>query len=925
MRFLTLPPTPRKATLTAAFNPDQERDENGRWTSDGDSQTESVFNKSKPIDEIMGTAEERKEQWGGTKKEVFESLREQFPEVKFSGDSTEMPLNELTAHAEGLKFAAEQMPNVMESVDIIEFESKDDGVTRGETIISGIGGIQINLMPLNKAVIVSEDWSAIEGNSEVLAFGTAVHEMSHVAMAVYTVNYEAKNSGNPELESPTLAPKDYTQKGWAGRYKTADEFREANFRLSDPRRTGLDFQAVSEYALSSETEAFAEGLSNSLVYALGDPNVVESEKVFDLLKEGHPITPSLKTALLPVDSVLGGSRISQFRVDLQNDSTTKKGLVASASINTDELDSIILITEFVEGTWIWDFVHAANTITAAFNPDQERDAGGKWTSGGGEPKTGKVDISEIKPGADLSGRNLSGMDLTRMDLTGINFSDANLQGVKLSGAILTNAVLTGANLSLAELSVGSFDNANLRYADLHGSNLNGANLHGADLNSANLSLAYLSYANLSGASLRNADLSGADLSNADLTGARMQGANLTDADLQDANLRRTKLSDADLTDANLQGANLAKVDLSGVDLQGANLREANLENADLRGANLTRVNFYATKLTDADFTGADLTKANLYGANLSGVNLSDANLTSANINNTNLLETNFTGANIKDATFISTNLDEVDFSKAINNPMEKAEKENADRLEAAKGSAEFSTQAIQPIEAYVVSKDTLVDLSEDWSDPEFYRTEAIDDIKGVGLFFGGADPERLKEAVAKQIEDSAYFGAGTGNGLPMHADSFQTAREYTDAWQSSANKSPQSEMIQESASRVLFNQEVIKPEGWEDYYRAQSDQAELVVFEMYQRTQKEFADAGYKPDDTITLYRGVKEDSLDLMPMSSWTLSTETANYFAKEGQSSGTVFGAEVPIANIVSLPTTGVGCLGEFEVVVLNKPAET
>ncbi len=58
-------------------------------------------------------------------------------------------------------------------------------------------------------------------------------------------------------------------------------------------------------------------------------------------------------------------------------------------------------TEYVEGTWLWDFVNSADeTLTAAFNPDQECNEKGEWSSGGGalegitvKPLTGRTPVA----------------------------------------------------------------------------------------------------------------------------------------------------------------------------------------------------------------------------------------------------------------------------------------------------------------------------------------------------------------------------------------------------------------------------------------------------------------------------------------------------------------------------------------------------
>ena len=466
-------------------------------------------------------------------------------------------------------------------------------------------------------------------------------------------------------------------------------------------------------------------------------------------------------------------------------------------------------------------------LTAAFNPDQERDADGKWTSGGGDkadtPWMGEVDPSEIKPGADLSGRDLSRMDLSDVDLSGANLNGANLAEADLTHTNLTGATLTGVTLSDA---------------------------------------------NLSSADLRDANLSGVNLTEADLSNAHLEGANLSGANLTGANLLSANLDSATLREANLSGAYL-----SGAILRGANLEGANLEDARLGGTNVR---------------GAILTNANLAGANLDGADLTNAELSGAI-----LPESVRTGV-------------------------------NEDMLEKAIASANFDPQNAEQIVGESI-KPPNTTWNGDWLEP-FPVT-----VLGESLDFNNPQPGinsvELKEEVERQIADSALFGKEFGSPL----DSFSEARDYTDSWQSSANNGRNAEMIQESASRVLVGQEATLPDKWQDLYQGQSTQAELVVFEMYQRTQIDLAGAGYKPDDTIKLYRGVKAEysetfdkfvtdkDLSLRPLSSWSADPFVAAQFANDR---GTVWAAEVPVANIVATPFTGFGCYREKEVVVFNNP---
>lgn len=95
----------------------------------------------------------------------------------------------------------------------------------------------------------------------------------------------------------------------------------------------------------------------------------------------------------------------------------------------------------------------------------------------------------------------------------------------------------------------------------------------------------------------------------------------------------------------------------------------------------------------------------------------------------------------------------------------------------------------------------------------------------------------------------------------------------------------------------------------------------------YKTTQKWFESKGYKPDDEITLFRGVDYDAVDGKiekigqkvdylgnAMESWTICSRTASGFG------GIVLSQKVKVKNIVSTGRTGFGCLGEGEMVVLG-----
>ena len=158
-------------------------------------------------------------------------------------------------------------------------------------------------------------------------------------------------------------------------------------------------------------------------------------------------------------------------------------------------------------------------------------------------------------------------------------------------------------------------------------------------------------------------------------------------------------------------------------------------------------------------------------------------------------------------------------------------------------------------------------------------------------------------------------------------------------WARSANDSnPQSLAIQECAARTLG---ITNPVSWKmddkltSQVSARVEQTGATLDEFvkaqYDATQRVFASLGYKPTDAVSLYRGQTsgisgkigdEKTVALRPLSSWTtdLSIASESYFSEGGK----VIRSDVPIASIVALPSTGVGCLRESEVVIKGNPIQ-
>lgn len=126
------------------------------------------------------------------------------------------------------------------------------------------------------------------------------------------------------------------------------------------------------------------------------------------------------------------------------------------------------------------------------------------------------------------------------------------------------------------------------------------------------------------------------------------------------------------------------------------------------------------------------------------------------------------------------------------------------------------------------------------------------------------------------------------------------------------------------------------------------EEADRFVKGMYDATQQSLKDAGI---DTLYVSRGVHfggeygqkepdtfreayfagEKGADVKvgtsPMSSWSLNPETSMHFAQMGddRSTGYVLTAKVPRERVVGWPFTGVGSLGEMEVVVAGDRGHT
>jgi hypothetical protein len=165
--------------------------------------------------------------------------------------------------------------------------------------------------------------------------------------------------------------------------------------------------------------------------------------------------------------------------------------------------------------------------------------------------------------------------------------------------------------------------------------------------------------------------------------------------------------------------------------------------------------------------------------------------------------------------------------------------------------------------------------------------------------------------------------------------SYEIVNEIVAQWaRSSNNEDPNSLAFQIASAEVTG----VELSPWQRHkanlasadYGVNSDMLE-VASAMYDLTQERLASMGYKPRDTITLYRGMIFENYVGIPIhtivdyqgnaiESWTVNIKVAEDFGT------TVFAMDVPVENIFSTPNTGLGAIAEGEFVILGSiPGQT
>jgi len=119
----------------------------------------------------------------------------------------------------------------------------------------------------------------------------------------------------------------------------------------------------------------------------------------------------------------------------------------------------------------------------------------------------------------------------------------------------------------------------------------------------------------------------------------------------------------------------------------------------------------------------------------------------------------------------------------------------------------------------------------------------------------------------------------------------------------------------------------------------ESSKQRALLRAMYDNTQEKLSAAGFKPEATIRLRRGVrlprsemtgwKEGDIKSIKgnaLGSWSIERDAARSFATGGgfEQRGVVFEMDVPVSSIIGSARTGFGCLREGEFVTAGADGE-
>jgi Dinitrogenase reductase ADP-ribosyltransferase (DRAT) len=192
--------------------------------------------------------------------------------------------------------------------------------------------------------------------------------------------------------------------------------------------------------------------------------------------------------------------------------------------------------------------------------------------------------------------------------------------------------------------------------------------------------------------------------------------------------------------------------------------------------------------------------------------------------------------------------------------------------------------------------------------------------------------ENEMTTTAMSQEDIEPFLGSTGYIVADDAEGKESLLAYATAsgmlgnWATSSNDNNANSLAVQAVAESNFG--ISGAADWENAETATEDQVIDIVNQyedliassldtQYNTTQEWFIGQGISE---VTLYRGMEIDTpagtqeVQMRPLSSWSLDPDQASAFGQ------TIFQATFPVDRILSIPTTGVGCLRESEVVVLG-----
>lgn len=201
--------------------------------------------------------------------------------------------------------------------------------------------------------------------------------------------------------------------------------------------------------------------------------------------------------------------------------------------------------------------------------------------------------------------------------------------------------------------------------------------------------------------------------------------------------------------------------------------------------------------------------------------------------------------------------------------------------------------------------------------------DVIDAFRSHDDFKDMSDEEVVSSLLVRTVIDN-WAGSSTSRPVPQLAAAkvHDTSYESYKQWKTGKGS------LDEGGARFAKDEQAMDTVA--------GDVQKMIVRAEYAATQEWFKERGIK---SVTVYRGLSHDGrewkakdgdivkLESNPLSSWATDKYEAVRFSdkhlKTVSHQSVVVAMEVPVEAIQSTPFTGRGCLLEFEVVLINKPA--